>query len=504
MKTKLPNHISISKSGKYRVRYQKSSKYPFSFDESFNTLDEAIKAKNEYLAKNTLNMLSNNSNKKIGFSNFCNYYLERIKNKTKKLSPNTIRGYKSKIDQLVLIFGNQDISSISSYQIETALNKEKTRNSRTNGIRENKKITSYTLHHEYTMLRILFNKAKKWNFVDNNPMDDVDEPEYEVKKIQVPEYSKLDEIKNKIYTTSIRERCQFLLTLYTGIREEEVCGVHIEDFNREELYISIKRAIVQDQETKSFIESKTKSQSSVRKIPLPVDFFEVLDEYLNTYRKVFISALKYKTNGNYKEIPNVFLNKDGDFYRPHRVGEKWKAFASSVGLNLTFHGLRHYYITNQMNYNDDLSPRDVQELAGHSNIKTTYGYVHSSQERINKYATTLFTTFSKDNLYKYGNDTLSIPITHIATIITGDPKYSKVEDLNITLEELNDEKVDYFNMSYLLEQSKKYLINNYPALSRIEKYKYYNTNEDEIIKQLKKEFGKEFVVDKYLNKNISI
>ena len=157
-----------------------------------------------------------------------------------------------------------------------------------------------------------------------------------------------------------------------------------------------------------------------------------------------------------------------------------------------------------MNYNDNLSPRDVQELAGHANIKTTFGYVHPSKERINKHATSLFNTFSKDELYKNGEDILTIPISHIATIILGNAKLSNTDDLYITLEELNEDKVDFFNISDTLAKSKEYLIRNYPALARIEKYKYSNISKQDIIDNLTKEFGKEFKIEKYLNKSMSI
>ena len=59
-----------------------------------------------------------------------------------------------------------------------------------------------------------------------------------------------------------------------------------------------------------------------------------------------------------------------------------------------------------MNYNDKLSARDVQELAGHANLNTTFGYVHPSKERINKHAASLFNTFSRDEIYKNGEDIL--------------------------------------------------------------------------------------------------
>lgn len=117
-----------------------------------------------------------------------------------------------------------------------------------------------------------------------------------------------------------------------------------------------------------------------------------------------------------------FLNKEGDFYRPNRLSRMWSRFAKENNINLTFHGLRHYYITNQMNYNDNLSPRDVQELSGHSNINTTYKYVHSSKKRIKENATNLFESFTNDSLYKNGDYCLVIPISHISTIILGDSR----------------------------------------------------------------------------------
>ena len=127
------------------------------------------------------------------------------------------------------------------------------------------------------MMRALFNKAYNWGFIKENPIAKVEEPIFVKKEIIIPEFSEFGTIKNKIMTAPIRERCQFLLALYTGMREEEICGVHLKDFNRLDNSISVKRAIVQNEQTKEFIEDRTKSQASMRTIPIPDDFFIVLD-----------------------------------------------------------------------------------------------------------------------------------------------------------------------------------------------------------------------------------
>lgn len=492
MPKKLPPHIT-KVDNKYRVRYRKSNKYPIDYNEYFNTIDEAISASEKFEAKCKLNLLKPKE-QNIGFTDFCTRYLEWFKNKQKKPSYNTIRGYKTNIKQLINIFKNENIKDIDTYRIELELNKEKNRLKISNNEISNAPISDYTLHHEFTMLRILFNKAASWGFIDKNPMLGVEEPTYKEKKIAVPEYEQLATIESLINSCGIRERCQFLLGLYTGMREEEVCGLHLDDFNFDEKYVSINRAVVYDSDRKIYVEDKTKSQSSVRKLPLPDEFFPVLEKYYQ-YRKIFIDKLKL-THDNYIEIPNVFLNKNGEFYRPHRLSRTFSMFSKKNHLNLTFHGLRHYYLTNQMNYNDNLSPRDVQELAGHANINTTYKYVHSSENRIKNNATKVFNKFSEKDLYKNGNDIITIPISHVATIILGNPNFSKIEDLKITLNELSSEKVNFFNISEIIITTKQTLLNINPILYRMLEYQNNNISEMEILYNLEKDFGKEIKIKK--------
>ena len=252
------------------------------------------------------------------------------------------------------------------------------------------------------MLSILFNRFYRWKWIRVNPMDDIEEPDFESKEVVVPEFEELEEIKNKIMKVKIRDRLQFLYALFGGLRAEEVAGQHLDrDIDRERMIVRVITVIVQD-ENGNFIEDKPKSKNSVREIPMPEEFFDVLDEYL-VYRENFIKYLKIK-NPNYKEIPNLFLNQYGGFYRPSRISRTWGEFRirEDINLNITFHGLRHYYLTNQMNYNPNLTERDVQDLAGHSDLRTTRGYVHASKKKIERNATSIF-NYSSRTRCKYHN-----------------------------------------------------------------------------------------------------
>lgn len=491
----LPPHILLTKEGTYRVRYKSSKKYPVPYDKTFKSVEEALEANKIYLAKNTLNIINRNTKKDIGFSHFCDYLLEWYRNKAKKPSQNTIRYYRQYMGLLKPLFRNINLRDITPLQIENILSRESKRPKFSNGSKPGETIGAHTLYHEYTVLRRILNKALAWGFIEFNPITSVEAPVFEEKEIIVPEYEEFDEIENKIMIAPIRDRCQFLLCLFTGLRAEEICGVHLEDFDRENLFLDYKNvAIIQNDKTREFEEAEGKSKNAKRRIPLPARFFKVLDEYL-IYRKDFVNHLKEKTHGKYREINNLFLNKDGHFYRPVRLSQVWTKFSRKEDIPLSLHGLRHYYITNQMNYNDELSPRDVQELAGHADLRTTNRYVHASKKRISRGATKIFEHFSKETLYKNGNNVLTIPIEHIATIIMGDSKYSNIDDLKITLTELSKKSIDFFNISNIMLECKNYLQANYPSLTRLEKYQYTNKPTEEILQNITKEFGKEYKVE---------
>ncbi len=490
MAKKLPPHITKTPDGKYRVRYQKSKKFPIPYDKIFDTLEDAIRANDEYLAKNTLKL--HKQIKHMGFCEACDYYLDWLRTKPKKPAPRTIQSYKKYIEILKIAIGDPDITEIDSRFLERILNKESTRPKRGNGKQQGGTISANTLHHEYSMLSIIFGKLFKWGFISSNPMSDIDEPEFDSKPIEVPDFEELPEIETKIMKAAIRERLQFLYGLYTGMREEEVAGQHIDrDFDRERKIVCVNTVIVQD-ENGNWLEGPPKSKSGVREIPVPDIFIEVYDEYM-IYRQNYINYLKIK-NPEYKEIPNLFLNKDGDFYRPTRICRTWSNFRKKENINLTFHGLRHYYLTNQMNYNDDLKDRDVQELAGHADIKTTRKYVHPSKRKINNNATNIFKRFDRNSLFKDGYDILTIPIEHVASIIIGKPELSKMEELKITLETISNETIDFFNISSVIEVCKKYIVTNLPSLESIEKYKYSSISNEDIKEKVKKQFGNEIQI----------
>lgn len=504
MKTKKEKYIYPTKDGRFRVQIRPSKKIKGEYDETFNTEKEAINQRDIFLAKHKLG-IENNIDKNITFFELCDKYFEWFKNKPKKPSPNTLKDYAGRIRTLKRNFPNKKVYEITTDDIETFLNNESQRNKIDPNHPDkttNKKITSNTLNHEFVMLRILFKKAQyKWKIIADNPMDDIEEPkikiENEVEYIPYEEFEKTTDLIEKY--ASARDKSIFYLGLCGGLREEEVCGLHCQsendsesDINFENSQCSINRAVKQDFETKKYYEFDLKSIHSERTVPLPEIAIESIKEYLK-YRTQLVNLFKVNYGKDYKNLPNLFLNKDGDYFRPRYVGKLWRKFAKKNDINVTFHGLRHSYITYQMNYNKHLSPKEVQELAGHADLQTTYKYVHKSEEKMKK-ATTVFDNVFDNKIDINSDNTLCVPIMYLASIITGHD-YIDISKMTEFLKYMNpNSEINYLNLSKAITNTKDYLLINYPSLENIinlqQKY-----NQDDFEKTLKNIYGKKYILE---------
>lgn len=516
MKKTKEKYIYLTSDGRYRVQIRPSKKIRDGFDKTFDTLEQAIEERDKFLAKQRLG-IDIYVDKAITFSEFCDKYFEWFKNKPKKPSPNTLKDYASRITNLKRYFvtelKNLPLYKITTADIEIFLATESQRNkidpnkptTETNEI-----ISSNTLHHEYVMLRILFNKAvKKWKILSDNPMDGVEEPKIIIEnEIEYIPYEEFEYVTNLIEKYAlIRDKAIFYLGLCGGLREEEVCGLNCEgeddpnsdiDFINNKCYI--KHAIKQNFETKEYEEYELKSDYSKRGIPLPEIAMKSLKEYLK-YRKQLVNLLKLKFNSTYKNLPKLFLNKDGDYFRPRYVGKLWRKFARKYDIHVTFHGLRHTYITYQMNYNNNLTPSEVQALAGHANIQTTYHYVHKSEEKL-KLATTVFDNVFNNKIDINDDNTLYVPIMYIASIITG-KGYVGIDKIIDFLQSINPHiEITYNNLSECIDETKNYLISNYPSLENMislnQKY-----SKDDFEKKIRAVYGTKFLLEIVSNNELN-
>lgn len=471
-------YIHLTSDNTYRVQIRPSQKIRGSFDQIYKTLKEAIDNRDRFLAKQKLG-IDLYIDKNITFEDFCDKVYEWYKNKPKKPSPHTLRDYKNRMKPLKRYFGKRPFYKITTDEIETFLQLESERDKINPSHPDKKtkqKISSGTLHHEYVMLRILFNKGvHKWKLRSDNPMDGVEEPtiklQKEVQHIPYEEFENVTELIEEF--ASLRDKALFYLGLCGGLREEEVCGIHCEgendlnsDIDFKTNSVNLRWAIKLNPETGKYEEYEIlKSKTSERRIPLPDIAMNSIKKYLK-YRDQLVSMFKFKYGDEYKNLPNLFLNSVGDYFRPPYVGKLWSKFSKKHNIDTTFHGLRHTYITYQMNYNDNLSPSEVQALAGHANITTTYKYVHKSDEKMKK-AVSVFDDVYNNQIDINANNMINAPIMFVASIVNG-IDYVDINQIIKLLKVVNPRvDITYGNLSSQIDKTRKYLLDNYPSLHKM-------------------------------------
>lgn len=254
-------------------------------------------------------------------------------------------------------------------------------------------------------------------YIENNPMmyvtvrtrnesvnifDAVYQHENEISIISHKQYLTIIEYLNKKNNPA---KLPFQIAYYTGLRLGEVCGLLWQDIDLEGQYITVRRSMRYNS-----IRHKTELGTTKRNKVRTIDFCDALADilkneklnqeklykrklcYRNYYKKVYDRNREHYeiyslTNGSdlpddYNEIHLVCVRNDGRYESPDTVSIMCRSVRKldSELRDFHFHILRHTYTCNLLEAG--ASPKDVQELLGHSDISTTMNiYAHSSREK---------------------------------------------------------------------------------------------------------------------------
>ena len=166
--------------------------------------------------------------------------------------------------------------------------------------------------------------------------------------------------------------CGLLLSIYTGIRVGELCGLKWKDFDFEKQIMSIRRTVSRvknldykdggrQPKTCIFI-STPKSQSSFRDIPIP-------DFLLERLKKLEKSPEDFLLTGTQKCL------------EPRNIQRRFQALLNECEIpNINIHALRHAFATRCTEIGFD--SKTLSEILGHSSAKITMDiYVHSNLQQ---------------------------------------------------------------------------------------------------------------------------
>lgn len=413
---------------KYRILIKKGSKKEknsFYFSENINgSLAEARRIRDKKLAEAKLGKGGSNKGT-IKFYDFCTIYFNEYCRK--ELSPATCSRNKAMISNYLLpTLSDYSLNKIDVLTVQKLFNELKVRNKKNQkGETTDQFLSPTTVNGVYRMLRAILNKAVLWDYIEKNPVLKIKTPE--VSREEKTSYNKeeLNDILELLKKADIETRCIATIDICTGLRRGEIIGLHLDDIDYKSGMIHVKRTAIWDDYQKMVIEKEPKTKKSVRSVPVPQFCLDTISEYLN-YRERKIEVIKSKCGNKIKIPDNIFVSIAGKIMNPSTAYRKWVDFRKKYPLkNVSLHGLRHSYCSIQMNENNDLSPSDVAELMGHTQLNTTYKYTHSNKDH-SKEAISVWKT-SKDensNVFDFGQ---------IVSICTG-RKYSSSKKINEILD----------------------------------------------------------------------
>ena len=161
------------------------------------------------------------------------------------------------------------------------------------------------------------------------------------------------------------------LTMSTGMRIGELCGLQWEDIDLEKRILTVRKTMQRikspngKNRTKLII-SDPKSESSKRSIPLTKKMVDYLTQFKGESDEYILSG---------KEKP----------VEPRTMQYRFSKILKNVNLpSVHFHALRHMFASTCVKLAFDV--KTLSELLGHSNVEITLNrYVHSSSEQKREY-----------------------------------------------------------------------------------------------------------------------
>ena len=239
-----------------------------------------------------------------------------------------------------------------------------------------KKLSKKTVRNLHGVLHELFAQAVELNYLAVSPINACKQPKPDKKQI-----SPLDDADIEAFLSAIeghRYQDIFTVTLFTGMRIGEACGLPWDAVDFRKGTITIKQQLQRYDGSKEYIIDAPK-HDKFRVLTAP-DF--VMDILRNVAREQGLNHIQY--NFIWKNDKNlVFTNEDGSCINPKNLRASFKRVANKIGRpDARFHDLRHTYAVTALQEGDDV--KTVQQNLGHATAAFTldiYGHVSEKMKQ---------------------------------------------------------------------------------------------------------------------------
>jgi len=235
-------------------------------------------------------------------------------------------------------------------------------------------LSDKTILHHHRLISAILGRAKKERLIDYNvALEHANAPKVAKKEAR---YLTDDEARQLVTLlldeSDMRIRTALMLSLYSGVRRGELCGLEWPDIDEQNGIIHVLRAS-QFQSGNGITTVSTKNESSKRAIKLPAIMFRLLEDYCAWWHE------QRRMNGDrwQGKDERLFIQSDGKPINPDTINYWLNKFIEAHGMeHFTPHSLRHTFSTLQIAAGVDI--RTLQARTGHAQASTlTNIYAHS-------------------------------------------------------------------------------------------------------------------------------
>lgn len=237
-------------------------------------------------------------------------------------------------------------------------------------------LSAKTIKGVHGVLHKALSQAVAIGYLRFNPADACKLPRVERKEIKPLDNDEIAAFVKAVQGN--RFEALYLVTLFTGMRRGEVCGLTWDcvDLDCGTIYVNKQLQNIPGHPGEyRLVSAKSGRARTIAAAPFVM---EVLKRH-----KAQQAAERLKAGPLWQDKKFVFCNEAGEHVSPHTVYENFKRIAASIGRpDARLHDLRHSYAVAAIQAGDD--PKTVQVNMGHSNATFTMDVYGHSTDRMKK------------------------------------------------------------------------------------------------------------------------
>jgi integrase len=324
---------------------------------------DAQKFLNEKLRERDLGI--NIESRSISLDKFLDQWLVDVAKP--RLRSSTFSSYESVLKNYVRpALGNQKISEIQSYGIQSLYNSLRRRG-----------LSARTIRYSHNVLSSAMKQAVRWKILVQNPCEHCELPRLE--KSEMKCLSPQEARQFLAVAKTDKYFSLFLLAVETGMRPEEYLALRWSDIDFTNHTVAVRRAITWNRKGGGYSFTEPKTTKSRRNIPIS----DALIDELNCHRRNRLEVMM-KFSPEVRKLDLVFTSEYGTPIQPKNLRDRhFFKILEEAGLSrVRLYDLRHTTAT--LLLSAGTNPKIVSERLGHASIVLTldtYSHVLPSMQK---------------------------------------------------------------------------------------------------------------------------